>query len=405
MTTIHWFQPPDTLAPTTRQIVEEYWATTPEGQYVFTVKALMRRHGLISKTLTELVSTHGARCVHGAHCQDCAGQFVARTRTRYQELQDARSADALICSQCMEARQQAESQREQEEDVRRRAHLLTAWNGFTRHERDTPTVKTSVRHCILMLALQRARAHEDMTHFVPEAHALLPFAPPALSHALLQELWEAVIIGVHPRTPLHFLNWNGDQVANVDLNRVHLVIPGMQDGETFSEALESLESSLRSSAHEQECEADIRALKAEVYQAEVLAMLMVQLRAHHLGDFQPGEKTRLVMRKLMRYYSLGQAWKIIVYCVEKAAAAHARGTPRAMATNSVVTRIDHFIDRALAEHWTVWTYSRPASLPETTLSQVLNLLFPHITLLEARTEPAPLPEPPALTAPMIHLRA
>jgi len=146
-------------------------------------------------------------------------------------------------------------------------------------------------------------------------------------------------------------------------------------------------------------------LKEEVYQAEVLAMLMVQLRAHRLGDFQPGEKTRLVMRKLMRHYSLGQAWKIIVYCVEKAVAAHARGTPRAVATNSVVTRIDHFIDRALAENWTVWTYSRPASLPETALSQVLDLFFPHITLLEAKTEPAHLPEPPALTAPMIHLRA
>ncbi|WP_353544483.1 hypothetical protein, partial [Deinococcus xinjiangensis] len=57
--------------------------------------------------------------------------------------------------------------------------------------------------------------------------------------------------------------------------------------------------------------------------------------------------------------------------VTKAAAAISTGMPRKQAVNSTITRMDGFVDRALAEGWTIKPYGRDFDLPPSALALVL----------------------------------
>ena len=188
---------------------------------------------------------------------------------------------------------------------------------------------------------------------------------------VLNELWQAGLIGAHPGTPLNCFRWEGEQAKAVFTTRAHLVLPMTEPDETFSPIMTRLMDRLATKDFNEDWKSTITDLQRELWKAEILAYLQLQLKKHRMGDFNPGEKTSFVIDKMLAHFTLGQCWAIVHRSVTKAAAAISTGMPRKQAVNSTITRMDGFVDRALAEGWTIKPYGRDFDLPPSALALVL----------------------------------
>lgn len=109
----------------------------------------------------------------------------------------------------------------------------------------------------------------------------------------------------------------------------------------------------------------------ELCMQESLAYLEHILNEHNL-PFKPGEKTRLILEKGLQHFSVSQMYAIIWSTGNKAAAYYMRGNvPKQQAANSMVSRMESHIDRALAENWEVKPYGRLFDLPQSVLSRLV----------------------------------
>ena len=224
---------------------------------------------------------------------------------------------------------------------------------------------------MLLLALNRSVANETMRYFDPVDEAEVPLAPESMIFPILDELWQAGLIGAHPGTPLVHFRWEGEEAKAVFTTRAHLVLPMAMPNESFSPIMARLTERLTARDFVDDWETTIATLQRELWTAEILAYLQLQLKKHHMGEFNPGEKTHFVIDKMLAHFTLGQCWAIVHRSVTKAAAAISTGMPRRQAVNSTITRMDGFVDRALAEGWTIKPYGRDFDLPPSALASVL----------------------------------
>lgn len=89
-------------------------------------------------------------------------------------------------------------------------------------------------------------------------------------------------------------------------------------------------------------------------------------------EFTPGQKTDDVLRRALRWYSVGQVYYFIWRAARDSAAYLARErVPAKQAANSAITRIAADVDRAYAQGWQVSVYQRDSRLPLSTLSHIL----------------------------------
>lgn len=93
-------------------------------------------------------------------------------------------------------------------------------------------------------------------------------------------------------------------------------------------------------------------------------------------DFNPKEKTRLVLNHLIEIYSIGEIWNLIYGSVNKAAAWYQKSSvSKRHAANSVITTLDNRGARAKNEHWKLNPYHRSYNCE---LSQVSMIFFDSI---------------------------
>ncbi|MEU7941395.1 restriction endonuclease [Microbispora bryophytorum] len=109
----------------------------------------------------------------------------------------------------------------------------------------------------------------------------------------------------------------------------------------------------------------------DVAVSECKAYLVHMLKLHGL-EFAPGQKTEDVLRRALKWYSIGQVYYFIWRATRDSAAYYAREKVSAkQAANSAVTRISADIDRAYSQGWQVSVYRRDSRLPLSTLSHIL----------------------------------
>lgn len=88
-------------------------------------------------------------------------------------------------------------------------------------------------------------------------------------------------------------------------------------------------------------------------------------------DFNPKDKTRLVINHLIEDYSIGQIWNLIYGSVNNAAAWYQKSNvTKKHAANSVVTTLNNRGDRAKAENWKLNPYHRSYNNKLSQLSMV-----------------------------------
>lgn len=89
-------------------------------------------------------------------------------------------------------------------------------------------------------------------------------------------------------------------------------------------------------------------------------------------DFNPGDKTILVMKELLNDFSISQVFAIIHSAIRSASKYYLeKRVPKKQAANSVITNCENYRDRAILENWNIRHYSRPWDLPQSGLSEFL----------------------------------
>lgn len=89
-------------------------------------------------------------------------------------------------------------------------------------------------------------------------------------------------------------------------------------------------------------------------------------------DFNPGDKTILVMKELLKDFSISQVFAIIHSAIRSSSKYYLeKRIPKKQAANSVITNCENYRDRAILENWNVRHYSRPWDLPQSGLSEFL----------------------------------
>jgi len=153
--------------------------------------------------------------------------------------------------------------------------------------------------------------------------------------------------------------------------KVHWIIPTSAEGPSTAKFLEDLETAVRSEAWPQSWEDEAPRLQRTVALHECLQYLRVVLEAHEF-EFNPGDKTRLVIESALHSFSVGQVFSFIWRAARDSAAFFIReATSRTHAVNIVPGAIQRMSERALSEGWQVKPFRRDFRAPESKVSQVL----------------------------------
>ncbi|WP_076459629.1 hypothetical protein [Limosilactobacillus caccae] len=103
---------------------------------------------------------------------------------------------------------------------------------------------------------------------------------------------------------------------------------------------------------------------------ECLEYLVEQMNEARF-NFNPQDKTRLVINHLIEEYSIGQIWNLIYGSVNNAAAWYQKSNvTKKHAANSVITTLNNRGDRAKAENWKLKSYRRSYNNKLSQLSMV-----------------------------------
>jgi hypothetical protein len=106
---------------------------------------------------------------------------------------------------------------------------------------------------------------------------------------------------------------------------------------------------------------------------ECLEYLTHQLSKHGM-DFSPGDKTFMVLRDALTTFSVSQVYGAICRAAKNAAAYYMEQSSNIslrQAANTVVGRIQSFVEHARAEKWDVMRYRRDFNCPPSMVSNVL----------------------------------
>lgn len=104
---------------------------------------------------------------------------------------------------------------------------------------------------------------------------------------------------------------------------------------------------------------------------ELKAYLFLQLERHNLSK-NIGPKTEQVLLDMLKKFTVSQSYNIIYYVVRNAASYSTKtGITKQRAVNTIPSRIETHISRAIAEGWEIKPYHRDHSLSQSSISFTL----------------------------------
>ncbi|GAA2999547.1 restriction endonuclease [Actinokineospora diospyrosa] len=352
-------------------LCECYWETDGAGSFVHTVKTIAEKYRMASYKVTKTV---GEICVARSlrhHCQVCGVGFEYRSRSEWSST--ARLA-AARCRDCVDA------EKREQEDERRRMGLAMRDAIISSIRVVDQGRSLRAEDLDLASAFALAAIFEDAeevssgvsTPLGKRVDRLTPLAE--LDFELVSTLVDLRVVHLHPSSTSDSFTWNGDGSLGSSHYPV-LVSYYMTGVGSVGSRVAAYQESL-SRVLKRECWPDhwvdqFSEFWFKVAAAECKAYLVYTLKQHGL-DFTPGQKTDDVIRRALRWYSIGQVYYFIWRAAKASAAYRARDKVSAkQAANSAVTRISADIDRAYAQGWQVSTYRRDSRLPMSTLSHIL----------------------------------
>ncbi|MCC0662487.1 zinc ribbon domain-containing protein [Clostridioides sp. ZZV15-6383] len=213
--------------------------------------------------------------------------------------------------------------------------------------------------------LLRYALSEDMSNIIPLENLDGVLAPACLEYELLKHLYQKNIIRVHPMSKISAFENDEDFPSTFYMNLVnyHLNIKYENDkSETIREIINP-----RIDIDEQQA----YFIWNDIAMNECLEYLNYQM--DKVGfNFNPGEKTILVMSELLDNFSVSQIYSIIYRSITNATRYYQEGNvSKKQAANSVITKCQSYGEVALSNQWEIKGYSRIKDLPQSSLSEFL----------------------------------
>jgi len=339
-----------------------YWQIDEHGFFVYKVSEIAKATGLTQPKINETVTQYTRAYSDETFCLDCEQPYIYKNRTDYQNLLEGKN---WRCGDCLEAIAFDESKHKRHELQMRYDRLSE--EGYMPAEMDIDSMAK-------LMALLKHSASEDMTTIQPIGkNKDDPFSPnDEYTRSILSELLSSNAITFDPNSNMDRIIFEDDGSITYYPFEVNWLVPLGPDYATLGEFYLSLEKQLPELLRLEGAERSVK----ELCMQECLSYLEFILTEHRL-PFKPGEKTRLVLEKGLQHFTVSQMYAIIWSTGNSAASYYMRGNiPKQQAANSVVGRIDGYIDRALAENWNVKSFGRRFDLPQSALSRLVfnNLL-------------------------------
>jgi len=349
----------------------DYWRLGKPGSFALSVAEVCAIHGVPAAGLNRLISTYCIAFSEQIFCEFCGCPVEFTSRTNYLENRRKSSWAAWRCNDCIEAEREAERRR-QEDQGALRVQLLK--EELTSASRSAPEIELmSFREVVFLLSLLRYAGSEDLDFIIPYELVSADLSPTSeYDHDIINKLFRRKLIAIHPGSKAESVIIEEGKLTGYFPLKVHWTLP--LEGREISPAafMEQLELRLRDRASwpEDWSEKTVK-LFQEVALQECLQYLQVVVEDHGF-ELRVGDKTLLVLKDILRRYSVAQAYNFMWRAAKDAAAFYVRkDTSRRHAANTIPGAIQRMADRATAEGWDVKAYRRDFRAPQSMLSRVL----------------------------------
>ncbi len=379
------------------EICSEYWELNNNGEFLHQVSAIGEKYGLSSYEVVQIAKEdcQAFSCVYS--CANCNSPYQYESRKDY--LSKIKYwKNNWICRNCLSKKQldiekKEKAIKEQKiADQEKIENILS--NKFIYQQDNVPlSIDTlDIRSAVLLLSLIRYSANEELTYINEfSVNSVDRFSPDSDDDLdFLMELYNKGYIAIAPFSNPAALILESDGKLSFYPKSVKWLLP-FQKEQSFNEIVSRLEIKLSSKG----CFSDYTEIGSydsvkfeqgynealefckDISLRECLAYLKYTMSKYSL-HFVPGEKTKLVLIKVLENYSVSQAYSLIWSAVSNTAAFYMRtpGVNKSQAANSVVGAIERNFERAYAENWTVKSYKRNFDLPQSMISRVVfNVIF------------------------------
>ena len=370
-----------------------YWEWDPASErFVHKVTELAKQFGLSQFDFNSMVVHQSAGFIEGYSCPSCGEPIAFGKRSELERVAKALKYGTLkpsICSSCIEKerlikQQEAENERQRLREVIYRTYSSQVVVGIPE--------ELSFKNAVFLLSLVRYAAEENMIGTIPLATLTesrpYPLTPNhrklSFEYDLINSLLNSGVIKVHESSdPAAFIfNEERTAVDKLYIFRVSYKLPklegyaGSSDNQGAAEReyvleLETLLSDPDHSFWPDSWFSEVPQFWQDVALWECLEYLDQSMKEHHF-DFSPGDKTTEVIRRLLRNYSVSQIYNITWRGTKDAAARLQRERIAVNhAANSVITYMETYGERALANGWDLARYRRLATLPQSYVSRIL----------------------------------
>lgn len=339
-----------------------YWEIGDDKEFSSTVAKIAKEFKITSHRVTAEVKSCCKAHSEAIFCISCDTPYVYQSRQDYKAQVHC---DYWECDSCKVKKIELKN-----------VEIQMRLNSFLEHKKQHPfTVeKLSFKQAIYLLSVIRHLATEDLLYLRANVSSQVNLLSPSSEYDMniFKSLANENILAVSPTSSVDAIELDQEEGFRYYINHVNWEV--MFDESTYSSInvlIQYLEGKLSSMEWEDEWFDEAKDLCKEVALEESLSYLKYVMSSHQF-DFSPGDKTVLVLSKILEEYSVSQSYNLIWGAAKDAAAYYMRGgIPKPQAANSVVGGIERKYERALTNNWDVKPFSRNYNLPISVLSQAL----------------------------------
>ena len=352
------------------QICREYWHCDDSGKFALSVVQVAKAHSMKSGDVSKVAYNNCNAFDTDIVCTKCGEPFIFNTRSDYQQALRYPKQNGA-CPACRA--NEMELQKAQR-DALIKEKVTAVKEAFAFSSPVVPDIHAlSFEDAVYLLSFVRATASENLTVFGPLNSSAERLAPSEkYSVKIVKHLFAKSLVLLHPDSTYSAFDFDDGKPVRYTVTEVLYALPTCDDVEGTKQFIAKLEATFRIKEwwpykwHDQKL-----ALWRKVALEECLEYLIYVLKQHNL-PFNAGEKTLLTLESLLEQYSVAQLHTIIWSSGQHAAAFYQRGgVTKQHAANTIISRMQNYGEKAIAESWGVKHGRRDFNCPQSVLSRVL----------------------------------
>jgi hypothetical protein len=350
--------------PDIQKICTDYWKTDENGNFEFTLAQMSNTYNVKSSEIQQISKSYSIAYSDYTLCTNCNEPYTYSSRQDYKNF---RKRDDWTCFDCLEIK---------ESIIKENKYELLKSHYEKSCEKEIVINELSVKHAVFLSSLIRFAANEDLTQILAydeiKTDSLSPTEDYSIS--IIRELYKNGLIAISPESDLSSIEIVDEQNFRFYISRVRWALPLTKT--PIQQFILALDNKIRSTSYVDDAYDDVLSLAKEISYIECISYIKFTLEEHKF-EFNPGEKTELVIYNALDNFSVSQIYSFIWRAAKDAAAFYLRAAQnKKHAANTIVSSIEKQVDRALAHNWNVSSFKRNYSMPQSAVSRTFfNMLL------------------------------